>query len=344
MISEEIIAAGNKARADYHDSIRAVMAKRRIEADKARRLTHKEIRENPEKCREEFKKMLGWPLTDYDKEIPTAEWTLLGIQEDKEIYRVILSLPIGISFYGIYFKHTGTDKRPLVIFQHGGMGTPEFCMGITDRGSGYYHEAADRLFSRGVNVFAPGLLLWNTEKYGPEFKDSNITETRSKIDAELKQVGSSITAIEIYSIMKTIDYLSTQPETDTERIGMTGLSYGGFFTDYTTAIDTRIKTAFSTGQFSNRYENVFTDWTWTESAYKFFDVEVASLIYPRPLFIEIGKRDYVFNYETTVREVEELKSVYGKDNEWVKFELFDGDHVYPPTNELLDKFIDALYN
>ena len=344
MVSEEIIEAGNKARADYHASIIDVIAKRRVEADKARRLTHEKIKKNPEKYREEFKKMLGWPLTDYDKEIPTAEWTLLGVKEDKEIYRVILSLPIGISFYGIYFKHIGREKRPLVILQHGGMGTPEFCMGITDRGSGYYHDVAERLFSRGVNVFAPGLLLWNTERYGPKFKDSTITDVRTKLDAELKQIGSSITAIEIYSIMKSIDYLSTQPETDTERIGMTGLSYGGFFTDYTSAVDTRIKTAFSTGQFSNRYENVFPDWTWTESAYKFFDVEVASLIYPRPLFIELGREDYVFNYKNTEREVEELKNMFEGDNEWIKFELFDGNHVYPPNDELLDKFIDALYN
>ena len=64
---------------------------------------------------------------------------------------------------------------------------------------------------------------------------------RVKINNDLKRFGLSITAIEIKGIMKAIDYLIENEAFDKEKIGMTGLSYGGYYTLYTMAAEKRIK-------------------------------------------------------------------------------------------------------
>ena len=95
-----------------------------------------------------------------------------------------------------------------------------------------------RILKNDVHVFAPQLLIWCPERYKLPFE-------RVDIDRDLKQVGSSITAIEIYSIQKALDLFSEKPYIDEERIGMIGLSYGGFYTLFTAACDKRIKSCIS---------------------------------------------------------------------------------------------------
>ena len=349
MNSEEIIKEGNRCRESYYNSIKEYIEKLRADADKVRESKIKDLTQNHDKYRKELVETLGLPLTNYDSELPTAKFTLIDIEGEKEIYRVELLLPIGISFYGIYFKHKDKVNVPFVVGQHGGMGTPEFCSGITDRGSSYYNDMITRVFDRGVNVFAPQLLLWNTVFYGPTFnkedkKDQDeITKIRGIIDANLKNLGSSITALEVYAIRKSFDYFSSLDYTDKNKLGMFGLSYGGFFTTFTAAIDTRIKSAFSCVQYSNLYNSSLVDWKWFSSADKFLINEVAALIYPRFFQIEMGKNDPLYNPEISALEFEKLKKFYD-DNSWVYFEIFDGHHSFPTTEEPIDRFIEHLIN
>ncbi len=49
----------------------------------------------------------------------------------------------------------------------------------------------------------------------------------------MKLVGTSITAVEIARISFAIDYLATRIEVDPTRIGMVGLSYGGYYAQVT---------------------------------------------------------------------------------------------------------------
>ncbi|MCL2742045.1 MAG: acetylxylan esterase, partial [Oscillospiraceae bacterium] len=54
-------------------------------------------------------------------------------------------------------------------------------------------------------------------------------------------------ALNIWDMMRVIDYMQSRPEVDPERIGMMGLSYGGTMTAYVSALDGRVKAADISG-------------------------------------------------------------------------------------------------
>lgn len=334
MLYKEEDLAGNKYREEYLKSIYDMLTNMQNKADETRSLYFNKMKGNNEAYRTELKKMLGWPLTDYNHDIPNAKTELVTKEESVSIYRITIELPIGIKFYGMFFEHNDKSVLPLVITQHGGLGTPELCSGILECGSMNYNDMVMRIFNKGVNVFAPQLLLWDKDKFKMENK-------RTDVDSKLKQLGSSISAVEIYAIIKSIDYLSSLKCVDEQRIGMAGLSYGGFYTLFTSAIDTRIKAAIACSQYNNRYKYSWTDWSWFNSANKFMDNEVAYLVYPRKLIILVGNNDELFDCDLAEREFSKLKNMLS-DNEWLDFYAFEGCHEFIKEDIYIDKFIDAL--
>ena len=122
--------------------------------------------------------------------------------------------------------------------------------------------------------------------------------------------------LNIWDIKCAIDYLETLPEVDGDRIGMMGLSYGGTMTTFTTAVEPRIKAADIIG-----YVNPFAAFA-VESAnfcgsqivpnlYRYFDThDIAGLIAPRPLLIEMGLYDDCFYFDDLKRGFDEVKKIY----------------------------------
>lgn len=337
----EGINASAPYRKEYYETLRKMLDHRREDCDKRRKEHFEAMRDEPEKYRRELCEMLGWPLTEYDSDMPTADERLVFSDDKREISKLVLTLPIGVKFYGILMKHKGSERLPLVIAQHGGDGIPERPIGLFDGETSVYNDMGERLFSRGVNVFLPGLLLWSEKYYEPKIGEADNISARRALDAELKQVGSSITAVEIYGIMKSIDYLSTKPFVDTEKIGMVGLSYGGFYTLFTAALDTRIKAALASSQYNCRYKYSWSDWTWFSSAEKFLDNEVAALVYPRYLSIAVGDADALFDVDLARAEYERLKSMMDP-NGWLDFTVFRGTHEFLTHDAPIEKFIDKI--
>ena len=116
---------------------------------------------------------------------------------------------------------------------------------------------------------------------------------------------------------------------------MIGCSYGGYFTLYTMAADTRIKVGYSIAAFNDKDYYSWVDWSYFKSAQYFQDAEVVALCVPRRLFVQVGKKDEVFNYEHALAEVERASEYYkeqGCSNNFV-FSLWDGGHTMPDEDE-----------
>jgi hypothetical protein len=110
---------------------------------------------------------------------------------------------------------------------------------------------------------------------------------------------------------------------------MVGLSYGGFYTQYTTALDTRIRSAISCSYFNQRRKCFHADWSWKGSANRLQDAEIACLVYPRRLCIELGRDDELFACESGIAEFERLKALCAPvDTEWLDFIPYDGAHEF----------------
>ena len=145
-----------------------------------------------------------------------------------------------------------------------------------------------------------------------------------------------------YAIRKILDYFEQKPYV--KNFGMVGLSYGGFYTLFAAAAETRIKAAVSCSFFNARDEFFVSDWTWQNAAAKFDDAEVACLVYPRNLCIEIGTRDELFDCKYGERSFEKLKSKCAKvGTDWVTFIEFDGTHEFCHDDAPLEKLAKILF-
>ena len=122
----ESVDTGNPYRKDYIDSVELTLDKLRDAALKRRNALFREhFPGNAEHIRSLLREKLGWPLTQSERKIASVRKEYAGTRSGCGIYRLQYALAEGIRFYGILFIHEDGSKRPLVIAQHGGLGTPE---------------------------------------------------------------------------------------------------------------------------------------------------------------------------------------------------------------------------
>ena len=320
----------------YVDEIdRLILERQRVAAEKRREYC-KNIFADPEPYRHTLREMLGWPLVDKAREgVPAVSSEELYECDEYKIYRMKIEILDGVYLTGLFFELKGEGKRPLVLVQHGGWGTPEIMSGLYGE-STTYNGVTERVLKKGVHVFAPQLLLWRKDRYNVEYD-------RIAADARLKQLGSSITAVEVYGLMRILDYFETRD--NVSDFGMVGLSYGGFYTLFTAAIDTRIKASISCSFFNTRENYYWADWTWFGFLEKFDDSDIAALVYPRRLCIEVGKKDELFKVEFAEKSFEKLKDACKNvGTEWVRFIPFDGVHEFSKDDEPIEWIVEELLN
>ena len=326
--------ASKKYKEAYVEDLDKLIRSRQREAEMQRKVYIKDVFRDPERYRRDFREMLGWPLFGMEapKEHPNVTAERIADEEKYSVSRMTLEIFEGVRVSGLYFEQKKEGERPLVIVQHGGLGTPELISGLYGS-TANYNEMAPAVLARGADVFAPQFLLWD-KKYGVPFD-------RALIDARLKRVGSSITAVEVYAIERIMDYFEGRPRISS--FGMVGLSYGGFYTLFAAAADPRIRGAVSCSFFNSRDDHPWCDWTWQNAAYRFDDAEIACLVYPRRLWVEMGSRDELFDCNVTresFRRVQEYASEVGTD--WITYVEFDGVHEFCRDEGPLDGLIRLL--
>lgn len=320
--SEEIVK-DTKEREEYREGVERFLDEAIGRANKAREeyITPEKLLADPEYYRGEFIKTLGYPLTE---PIPCARLVrkdFVTSDGNVNIYRMQLEYFGYLKTYGIYFEQKENAKdAPFVISLHGGAGTPELVSSIYNGSANYNHQTR-RVTDRGANVFAPQLLLWHKETYGNEYN-------REYLDGRLRMLGGSMTALEIYLLMGAISYFIENEDINAERIGAVGLSYGGMYTQYLAALDTRIKATYASSYFNDLYKNPRPDWCYFGSAFKFNCAEIAALAIPRALCVSVGDKDPMFTPEDTATAGKRAAEFYSAAGIPEKFlcDIFDGVH------------------
>ena len=341
LYSEEVRASSEYKKL-YDNSIAKYIERKRTESAGARAafMPPDSLAKDPEKFRRLFDKMLGAPLCDYSvyMPLPVVRSEYLASDDMGTIYRVMFEIFEDFTFYGLMFFPKDFDEAsryPLVISQHGGSGSPELC-------SDFYFETnytnmTRRILEYNAVVFAPQLLLWNPEMFG-------VAQNRQLRDNQLKQLGGSITALEVFCIKRCIDYFVKQAYINEDKIGMIGLSYGGFYTLMAAASDTRIKSAYSSCYYNDSFILDWPDWIWNNSANTFKNAETAALIAPRRLYIEAGIHDDRFPWRAAQTECERLVPFYEAQNaaDNLRFKIFEGDHMLDRDNSGITFFMQEL--
>lgn len=342
----ETVEPSMKYKKMYLDSIHSLIKKsyEKAEINRNKYITPEKLSSNKEYYRKAYKKMIGIPDISGLPEVPEAKKEYIASDELCKFYRVSIETMSGFWFYGLLMIPHGIKTQvPIVIAQHGGGGTPEFCCDMY--GENNYSNFSKRALEQGMVVFAPQLLLWKFDvDTGETFPEYDINYDREEIDDELKRFGLSITGLEVFSIMRCIDYLQTLDMVDKNKIGMMGLSYGGFFSLHTAAADARIKCVYDAASFNDRSKVALGDWRWNCDIEKFNEAEVAGLCSPRTLIIDVGKEDSVFDYRSSQAEAERAKAFYEYENavDNFRYNLWDGGHRFDIKGGSMDKFFNGL--
>jgi dienelactone hydrolase len=147
-------------------------------------------------------------------------------------------------------------------------------------------------------------------------------------------LGLNTLTLNVFDLMRCIDYLTTRPEVDPERIGCAGLSYGGTLTLFASALDERIKVAVVSGYLTSLFEQALVRGDtcgqqtvpqllrWGELS------DVACLVAPRALLIESGTDDQGFGIAAARQAFAEVQRLYDVLSipERVAQHVFEGGH------------------
>ncbi|HEX3999399.1 MAG TPA: dienelactone hydrolase family protein [Pirellulales bacterium] len=239
-----------------------------------------------EPLRRAFCRSIGYPPPGAaPSESPTFD--KIGDDSMANYYRAKIAILPGVHAEGIYIVPKQlAGPAPLVIAMHGGGGSPEVAL---FHGGANYHDMVRGAAKHGYVVFAPQHLF---------SADGFPKDIRNRIDERMRLVGTSLTAVEIAKITRSLDVILKRPEVDPQRVAMVGLSYGGYYALVAPAIDRRIKVAVSScyyGVQEGRYErdelSVPSDFRFSDRFTLFRDSEIVALICPRALEIQAGNKD-----------------------------------------------------
>lgn len=326
-------------REEYQHTLYSFLENEKTKAKSSREsyITPEKYKANPEKYRNDFTDMLGFPLNSARMTPTLYKKELVADDGNVNIYRMQLLFFGKIKFYGIFFEQKeNKEKAPFIIALHGGGGSAEVVGGMLPI-PGSYNYLGRRITDRGANVFCPQLLLWGDEAYGATFD-------RNLVDGRLRQLGGSITALELYMLKGSIDYFLENENMNAERVGAAGLSYGGMYTLFLSAIDTRIKSAYSSSWVNDCFTHSRPDWSYKDMQNRFTVTEIGALVAPRAMVVAMGTDDELFDYKITERVCEDIKAYYNEYGAADKLNtvIFPLGHVIDTEDTEIELMLDNL--
>lgn len=239
----------------------------------------------------------------------------------------------GVIAQGVLLKPTGLrsgEPRPLVIVQHGLMGRPESLFGQPVDSADFrtYRNFAERLVAEGFIVYCP------QNPYNGDFRPLQLLANPR---------GLSLFSFIEAQYRRTLDYLTTLPFVDANRIVYYGLSYGGATALRVPIFDPRFKAIVCGGNFNEwirklispalPYSYVHTkeyeiyEWNMANIASHAELAAIGTLLHPHPIpfLVERGHRDKVGTDEWVSYEFERLKA-YVPNPKLRRLTFFDGEH------------------
>jgi dienelactone hydrolase len=149
-------------------------------------------------------------------------------------------------------------------------------------------------------------------------------------------LGRTLLGMDVHDGRCVLDYLCTLDFVDANRLGVMGLSFGGTMTTWMALVDERLKAA-DIICYSDRFPSFgltranFCGSQITPGLFELADVpDLHGLIAPRPLLVEIGKKDDCFLPEPAMSCYHEVEKIYqaAGAHEHLVLDLFDGGHQW----------------
>ena len=302
------------------------------------------------KARDRLLEVLG----DFPKPVDLAAEVIYSVENDGLIReRVVFDSEEFMSVPCVVLKPVdmlsdGTAPAILCSHGHGPFGKEPVAGNATSEGlranmARHNYNYAEQMARRGFVTISPDLRCFGERSDGPDpypRRDRcNVHFVRGAI------MGIYTLTLNIWDMMRCIDYLESRPEVDPARIGMMGLSQGGTMTTFTAAVEPRIKAADIIGYLSPWHDFGIEDANFCGSqivpeVYRYFDThDIAGLIAPRPLLLEMGVHDTTFSIESMLKGYEGVKRIYSAAgaSERLWADIHPGEHAFA-ANKAFDFF------
>jgi len=214
-------------------------------------------------------------------------------------------------------------------------------VGIDDKGrertdkAGYQHDFAIQVAEAGMAAVAIEPMAFGCRRDPINARQGLSRKACDPVAGGALLVGQTMIGWRVWDVMRTIDYIGTRSELDSNRIGCMGISGGGTATLFSTVLEPRIRVALVSG-----YLNTFRDsvgslahcidnyvpgiLNWAEMH------DLAGLIAPRPLFVESGEKDNIFPIRASIEsftKVREIYRVFGAADR-IEQEVFPDEHSF----------------
>ena len=253
-----------------------------------------------------------------------------------------VSLPLGMITADavLAFPEKASTKHPvpLVIVQHGIGSAPE-----TPFRDGNYHAYAKALLKAGYAVLAP-LNLRSIDR-------------RNNIEHLCRLAGTSLPGIELARVQHLLDVVLADPRIDAANVGMWGVSLGGKATMCWMPLEPRIKAGIVSAWFNDRLAKMavkdkrYSSFQQGNENYAFMkgwltgftDHDVVSLICPRALMVQHGKKDGIAYWPQVEEEYQKARLHYERLGiaDRMQLMLHEGGHeaIVEPGIRFLDKWL-----
>jgi len=214
------------------------------------------------------------------------------------------------------------EQRPVVVCQHGRNGLPKMVIEGNEKA---YHDYAAKLAERGYIVFAPHNPYRGEDKYRLLSRKAN-------------SVKASLFSFILAQHQQILNWLSSLPQVDRDRIAFYGLSYGGETAVRVPPLLDRYCLSICSADFNDwarkvastdaKYSFMFT----VEWEMPYFDMgstynyaEMVALLAPRPFMVERGHADGVAPDEWVAYEYAKVRRLYDalRIGDRTEIEVFD---------------------
>lgn len=217
------------------------------------------------------------------------------------------------------------EKRPVVVCQHGRNGVPKV---VIENDEKAYHDYAAKLAERGFIVFAPHNPYRGEDKYRFLSRKANC-------------VKASLFSFILAQHEQILNWLSSLPQVDPDRIAFYGLSYGGETAVRIPPLLDRYCLSICSADFNDwarkvcstdaKYSFLFTvEWEmpYFDMGSTFNYAEMVALLAPRPFMVERGHWDGVAPDEWVAYEYAKVRRLYDTLGlgDRTDIEFFDGLH------------------
>lgn len=303
-----------------------------------------------------------WPMPEQ----PKIEATVHGRVErdDYTVDRVYFESSPGLLVTGsLYLPKNASGKLPTVLCPHGHWANGRFHDHGPDElkrqleSGGEVHEIGGRhpLQARCVQLARMGCMVFLYDMLGYADGSSLTYDLAHRFAKQRPELSSpdhwglfsaqselrclNALGLQTWNSVRALDWITSRPDCDTSRIGVTGASGGGTQTFILAAIDERITAAFPAVMVSTAMQGGCTCENASYLRVNTGNIEIAALTAPRPIAMT-GADDWTVEIET--KGLPELKKHFAMlgvpDNVHAKYRKFPHNYNLPSRMMMYDFF------